>query len=253
MNFLEIVAKEKRKEIEELKRKYKNLQLRKRKVLSLKERILNHSRISIIAEIKLASPSEGKITDRTVKQIAEIYNKFDIAAISVLCDKKFFQGSYKYLGIVKDLTDKPVLCKDFILDEFQIYLAYYFGADAVLLITEFLEWDRLLKLYEYASKFGMEILVESHTEENLKKCVKERFEIIGINNRDLKTFKVSLKKCVQLVKYIPEHKVKVAESGIHTAYDLKLLENSNFNAALIGTTILKSDNITKKLKELTEL
>lgn len=206
-------------------------------------------RISLIAEIKKLSPSEGLIrNDFDIKTIARAYQRSKAAAISVLTDGKYFGGNLVHLRAVRALSDKPILRKDFILEEYQIYESRYYGADAILLIASILTKKKIEDFIEIAKRHNMDCLVEIHNEKELKKLPKN-VEIIGINNRNLDTLKVDLNTTLNLVKKIPKNKIVVTESGYYTSKEIKKVRNK-VNAVLIGTSILKAKNINKKIDEL---
>ncbi|WP_127836649.1 indole-3-glycerol phosphate synthase TrpC [Clostridium prolinivorans] len=210
------------------------------------EKALNKDSISIIAEIKKASPSKGVIIENfNHKSIAKIYEQIDIDAISVLTEKHFFKGNDKYIKDVKEISSKPVLRKDFIIDEYQIYQALDIGADAILLIAAILP-GKLKKFYDLASSLGLHVLIEVHNESELYEALESGGKIIGINNRDLKTFKVSLDNTEKLVKSIPKDKIIVSESGIANAEDVKYLKSFGVNAILVGETFMR--NIENRIK-----
>jgi len=208
----------------------------------------------LIAEIKKASPSAGVIRaniDRELLKIVATFNQF-AAAISVITEKKFFQGSLSRLQKVRDLTPLPTLAKDFILDEYQLYEARLHGADAVLLIAqgnepgqiEFLE-----KMIGIAHSLGMDSLVETHTVEDVKTALAAGAEIIGINNRDLATFKIDFDTTANLLPYIPEDIVIVSESGYKTPLDIQRI-GDRVDAVLIGTGLLQSSNLPQTFEQL---
>lgn len=203
---------------------------------------ISKSGINIIAEIKKASPSKGIIKlDFNPLEIAEIYEKINIDAISVLTEKHFFMGSDGYIKLVKGAASKPVLRKDFIIDEYQLFQAKYIGADAVLLIAAILG-KKLRSLYALAKELGLQCLVEVHNREELEMALEADADIVGINNRDLRDFTVDLMHTEQLLKYIPNGKVIVSESGIKTSKDILYLKSIGVNAVLIGETFMRNIN-----------
>ena len=207
--------------------------------------------VRIIAEVKKASPSKGIIReDFDPLSIASAYEKNGAAAISVLTDEKYFQGSIEYLFIISAYADIPVLRKDFIVDEYQVYEARAAGADAVLLIAEALNAAQLLELLSLTTSLGMAALVEAHDEAQLKKAADVGARIIGINNRDLNTFKVDTDTTIRLVKKIPGDRVVVAESGINTHEDIEALRSAGVAAFLVGESLMRESDIGKKLREL---
>ncbi|KKO19414.1 MAG: indole-3-glycerol phosphate synthase TrpC [Candidatus Brocadia sp.] len=206
--------------------------------------------ISIIAEIKKASPSLGVIReDFQPTEIARLYQKGGAAAISVLTDEKYFQGKLSYLTDVKRSVDLPVLRKDFIIDPYQIYEAQSAGADAILLIAALLSKETIQRYLDLAKDLEMDCLVEVHTESELQKVLQTDAAIIGINNRDLATFSVSLETTFRLRSMIPEGKIIVSESGIKSRSEIVQLFNKGINAILVGETLMKSNNIPATLQE----
>jgi indole-3-glycerol phosphate synthase len=205
----------------------------------------------IIAEIKKASPSEGVIRqDMDIGCIARSYNANGASAISVVTDKQFFQGDVDWIKEVKKATVLPVIRKDFVLDEKQIWESKAAGADAMLLIAAILEESKLRDLYTLCYELGMESLVEVHTMEELDKTMKIGAEIIGINNRNLKSFGVDNSTFSSIANHIPEDKIVVAESGIHSREDLLYMKNANADAVLIGTHFMRAEDPGKALAEL---
>lgn len=210
-----------------------------------------NGKINIIAEVKKASPSLGIIRkDFHPVEIAQMYESSGAAAISVLTDERYFQGSLKYLTDIKNTVRLPILRKDFIIDSYQIYEARSAGADAILLIAALLSAEEIQFFLEVAEKLGMDSLVEVHSAVELEKVLETKATIIGINNRDLKTFATDVKITFQLKALIPEGKVVVSESGIKSRSDMVKLQESGVHAVLIGETLMKSDNIPAKMHEL---
>lgn len=250
--IIDQIIKHKKEEIRERKRKFP-LRLFKNKLRKSDrdfKKAITKGKINLIAEIKKASPSKGTIRkDFDVKKIAKIYEKNNVAAISVLTEKQFFKGDIKNIQMARDVASKPLLRKDFIMDEYQIYESRYYGADAVLLIAMILPKNKLSKFIKIAEKYGMDCLVEIHTKKELKKALDAGAEIIGINNRNLKSLKVDIETTFNLVKHIPKGKVIVSESGIKSDKDVKLM-TGKVNAVLIGTALMQARNISKKIKEL---
>lgn len=210
-------------------------------------------KIALIAEIKKASPSAGLIhPDFDPAAIAKIYEQNGAAAISVLTDKKFFQGELFDLIAVKEAVNLPVLRKDFIVDELQVYEARSAGADAILLIVRILTPEKLQNLLGLTKKLGMRALVEAHNEGEVEMALKSSAEIIGVNNRDLDTLKTDINNTVRLLKQFPElrSKIIVSESGLGSRADVELLKEVGVNGVLIGESLLKSRDIAAKIKEL---
>ncbi|MCX5886058.1 MAG: indole-3-glycerol phosphate synthase TrpC [Proteobacteria bacterium] len=207
--------------------------------------------VRIIAEIKKASPSKGVIReDFNPVEIARIYENNGASAISVLTEETYFQGSLNYLKAVRRVTKLPLLCKDFIIDPYQIYQARVSGADAVLLITAILEPGMLRDFINRAHDVSLASVVEVHTARELKKALKAEAEIIGINNRNLNTFKTDVQTTVKLLPFIPDGIMVISESGFHTREDLARVQQGRINAFLIGEALMREKDIAKKLREL---
>jgi indole-3-glycerol phosphate synthase len=206
--------------------------------------------INVIAEIKRASPSRGIIRGEIAPaDIAKLYEKGGADAISVLTESKYFMGDDKFIREVKEVVPCPVLRKDFIIDEYQVYQSKALGADAVLLIVAILG-SGLKRFYNLAKSLGLECLVEVHDEYEMDIAVTSGAEIIGINNRNLKDFTVSLKTTEKLIKLVPQNVVKVSESGIKTADDVRYLKSLGVDAFLIGEALMKSEDIVGELRKL---
>lgn len=218
---------------------------------SFKEAVSKKGRVNLIAEIKKASPSKGILReDFDPASIAKIYEKNDVSAISILTETEFFLGKPSYIKEVRKVTALPILRKDFIIDENQIYESAKLGADAILLIANLLPLSDLKKIISIAESIGLDVLLEIHDKPDLKKALASDAEIIGINNRDLKTFKVDLKTTQRLIKDIPKDRIIVSESGVETRKDFLFLKNLGVNAVLIGEAFMRSPDIAKKIKEI---
>ena len=209
-------------------------------------------KIKLIAEIKKASPSAGIIrSDFNPSEIAEIYEQTGANAISVLTDEKFFSGKLEYLAEVKNKVFLPLLRKDFIVDEYQVYESAIAGADAILLIVTALDDIQLRDFAQLAQKeVGLYSLIEVHNQQELDRALKVEPEIIGINNRDLQTFRVDLETTEQLINEIPKDCIIVSESGIKTRDDVLRMQAVGVDALLIGETFMRSQDILLKIKEL---
>jgi indole-3-glycerol phosphate synthase len=207
--------------------------------------------LKIIAEIKRASPSRGIISeDFDPVRIAGSYVSGGAAALSVLTDEKFFKGSLLYLSQIRDSVQTPLLRKDFILQPYQVYESRHYGADALLLIVAALKQDVLRDLLELSESLGMSALVEVHDEEELERALSARAKIIGINNRDLKTFTVDLSISLSLSKRVPNEIIVVAESGIRSSDDITMLRSKGVHVFLIGETFMKTPNPGRELSDL---
>lgn len=207
--------------------------------------------ISIIAEVKKASPSKGLIKeDFDPLLIAKEYSESDVQAISVLTEKDFFLGDDDYLVRIRQALPTPLLRKDFIIDLWQVYQSRCLGADAILLIVSILSDEDLKKFQVVAGILGMQCLVEVHNKEELDRALESGAQIIGINNRDLKTFEVDIKTTEKLMNYIPNDRVVVSESGIKDYNDIKYLKELGVDAVLIGETFMRAPSIKEKINEL---
>jgi len=213
--------------------------------------ISKHGEMNLIAEIKKASPSAGVIKeDFSVEKIAEAYKMAKVDAISVLTDKKFFQGEIKYINIVKNIANVPILRKDFIVDEYQIYESRAYKADAILLIVRILERSQLADYLAMAAELGMAALVEVHSEKELEQALYCNAEIIGINNRDLDTLEVDIETSLRIKEEVPEDKIIVSESGIRTRNDVEELYKYGIHAILVGEILMRSNDIKSEIQKL---
>jgi indole-3-glycerol phosphate synthase len=207
--------------------------------------------LGLIAEVKKASPSAGVIAESFEPvQIARTYESAGADAISVLTDEQFFQGSLSYMTRVRADVGVPVLRKDFIMDEVQIYEAVCAGADAILLIVAALEQAELERLLRLATDFQLDALVEVHTIEELDRALETEAEIIGINNRNLATFEVDLKTTEELSEQAPDDVILVSESGIKTAEDTRRVLECGCNAILVGETLMRAGDVHAAVAEL---
>jgi len=206
---------------------------------------------SIIAEVKKSSPSKGRIReDFDPLKIASIYETNGAAAISVLTDEDFFEGKRSYLSEIKETVSLPILRKDFIIDPYQIYETRIIGGDAVLLIVGLLEEETLRQFINLAESLGLSPLVEVHSRKEMDKALAAGAEIIGINNRNLKTFSTDLRTSVELAPSVPEDRIVISESGIHSREDLETLMKKGIHSFLVGETLMKAPDIGEKLREL---
>lgn len=198
--------------------------------------------ISIIGEFKQASPSLGKIDSKIdlTERIGEYSQSVD--AISCLTEEDHFLGNAEYLKKIRKMTELPILRKDFMIDPYQFYEAKAIGADAVLLIAAILDDVKMKDFYQLTKELGMDALVEVHEEREMERALKLDAEIIGVNNRNLKDFTISLETTKRLSKYMPEGKVFVAESGIVSDEDVKFLKDCNVDAFLIGRAFMEAEN-----------
>jgi indole-3-glycerol phosphate synthase len=213
--------------------------------------ITRTDRTNIIAEFKRASPSKGWINEEAAPEnIAAIYETVGAAAISVLTEGDFFKGSLDDLKSVKNTTQLPVLRKDFIFDEYQIYESAAFGADAILLIVSALTKRELIDMQELARENGLAALIEVHDRNELDVALETGAKVIGVNNRALDTFKTSLDVSREMIKHVPKEIVMVAESGISTREEIKELQELGYSAFLIGESLMRSSHLENALKTL---
>ena len=219
--------------------------------ISFKNAINREGKVSLIAEIKQASPSAGVLRKGfSHLDLAKTFKRLKASAISVVTEEDFFLGKVNYIEDIKKRVNLPILRKDFILDEVQVLESRAVGADAILLIMGVLDEEKVKNLYGVVKNLGMDVLVEVHTEKELKKALKIGVDIIGINSRNLHTFQVNLERTKKLLPFIPEDVVKVSESGIQTLKDVLLLKGLGANAVLIGEALMKANNLEEKIKEL---
>jgi len=215
------------------------------------ERKLDAGRAAVIAEIKKASPSRGLLReDFDPGQIAISYQKGGAACLSVLTDVDFFKGADAYLQQARAACSLPVLRKDFTIDPYQVYEARVLGADCILLIVAVLGDAMLLELLQLAEHLGMDALVEVHDQQELERALAIPARLVGINNRDLRSFETSLDVTLGFLDRIPDDRIVVTESGIHTAEDVALMRASGVHAFLVGEAFMKAPEPGEKLREL---
>ncbi|MCH7958942.1 MAG: indole-3-glycerol phosphate synthase TrpC [Candidatus Hydrogenedentes bacterium] len=209
--------------------------------------------ISLIAEVKKASPTKGRLRpdgDLAPSELSALYEHAGARAISVLTDEKYFAGSLDDLAVVRKTVEIPCLRKDFVVDPYQIYEARAWKADAILLIVRVLSDEELKEFLKLAHDLQMAALVETHTAEEVERALKADAHIIGINNRDLSTFEVDINTTLELKKIVPGGCVLVSESGIRTREEVQRLEDSGIDAVLIGEVIVTSNNVRGTINEL---
>ena len=263
--FLDKIIRHKRQEVADRKRRLP--------VEGLKEQIRTLGRprnffnavttpgrwkVNLVAEVKKASPSAGVIRpDFDPVKIAEAYEAAGASALSVLTDEKFFQGRLEYIQAVRDRAKLPVLRKDFVIDPYQVYEARAAGADAVLLIAECLETSQMIDLQILATELNLTCLIEVHDLDNLMRVrdhvigfPHRSYSLLGINNRDLRTFKTDLGTTLRMAELVEDRGVLVSESGIHTKQDLEKLAQAGIRAVLIGESLMRSDDIGAKIRDL---
>jgi indole-3-glycerol phosphate synthase len=220
-------------------------------IRDFKKAISTSERTNLIAEIKFASPSAGVIRkDTDPIDIGRMYDQSGAAAISLLTDQRFFGGNINNLPLLKKAVSLPILRKDFIIDDIQVRESQLFGADAILLIVRILDRQQLNELMAAAGESGLAVLTEIHDRAELDTAIDAGAQIIGINNRDLDTFKVDIATTLEIAPLVPKDRVVVSESGIFTTEDIALVKGSGVHAVLVGTSIMKSEDPAQKVKEL---
>ncbi|MBU0473825.1 MAG: indole-3-glycerol phosphate synthase TrpC [Bacteroidetes bacterium] len=221
--------------------------------LNFEKALRKKEAISIIAEIKKASPSKGIIRkDFNPLKIADIYMENNVDAISVLTDEQFFQGNISYLNEIAKYKSVPLLRKDFIIDEYQVFEAKANGADAILLISEILSESQIEELSKASFELGMKVLLELHNENQLPKIDFSLNKIIGINNRDLTNFATDLNTTLKISEQISANVIFVSESGISEQRNFDFLKDTKTNAVLIGEHFMKAENIADSVKKIQE-
>ncbi len=259
MNILDEIAAKTRERIQEEKRRIPQADLME-KIYERRERSAGQFRfyealkkqgMSYICEVKKASPSKGMIaSDFPWLQIAREYEAAGASAVSCLTEPYYFLGADRYLKEIAEAIDIPVLRKDFTVDGYMICQAAALGASAVLLICALLDDGQLKEYREMAEEFGMDALVEAHDQEETERALKGGARIIGVNNRDLRTFRVDVENSIRLRKMVPENVLFVSESGIRTPGDIRKLRENKVDAVLIGETLMRSDDKRRALEEL---
>ncbi|WP_369900628.1 indole-3-glycerol phosphate synthase TrpC [Bacillus manliponensis] len=236
------IIEQKKKEVAELYEGYTPLR-KERKKRSLVKAL---ETFTVIAEMKRASPSKGDINlHANVKEQVKLYEKGGAGAISILTDERFFKGSFHDLQTAREHVNLPLLCKDFMIDELQIDRAYEAGADIILLIVAALSEERLVELYNYVNELGLEAIVEVHNEAELEVAMKLQPHVIGINNRNLKTFEVDLQITETLGRKLNERNLCwISESGIHTKEDVIRVKQAGANGILVGEAFMKAPSVS---------
>lgn len=246
MNILDTIIAKKKIEVAERKEIKSISELErgpffKNETLSFGAYLLRKDKTGIIAEYKRKSPSKGIINDKsTVTEVTTAYAKYGASAISVLTDEEFFGGSLEDL-LESTINEVPLLRKDFIVDEYQLIESKAYGAEVILLIAACLTKDEVNTLAGFAKNIGLNVLLEIHNEQELAHICDD-VDVVGVNNRDLKTFKVDIKRSVELSEQIPADKIKISESGIDTIESIKLLKKYGFNGFLIGERFMREKN-----------
>lgn len=248
MNILDTIVEEKNREVEILRRdftlsRFRDSEFFAKATMDIITPLLSRKAVALIAEVKKASPSKGVMIENFDHlAIAQVYMNNGADAVSVLTDKKFFQGSIDFLRDIAAEKTVPLLRKDFIIDEYQVYEAKANGADFILLISEILSKAQISELTAAAKEMDMEVLLELHSTAMFEKIDFEKNRIIGINNRNLETFEVDLNTTIEISKIVPPKTLLVAESGIMTRTDIHLLKSEDINGVLVGEHFSRSDN-----------
>jgi len=248
MNILDTIIEHKKAEVAVAKQQQPESLLKQlpgfsRQTFSLKQFLLNESKTGIIAEFKRQSPSKGMINGTAdVVEVTRAYTENGASCLSVLTDERFFGGSNEDVQKAR-VNEIPILRKEFIIDEYQVLEAKAIGADVILLIAACLSPERVKVLAAYAKTLALEVLLEIHNEEELQHICDDT-EIVGVNNRDLKTFTVDINRSIELSKKIPANKIKIAESGIHDVETICIFKNAGFKGFLIGENFMKQPDPT---------
>lgn len=254
MEFLDVIVADVRRRLEERKEKVVLHDLRARPTPEGRPSFLQAMRrpgLSLIAEVKRASPSKGPLRpDLDVVKLVGQYQAAGAAAISVLTEEDHFRGSLDDLELTVAATSLPVLRKDFIVDEYQVHEARVYGASAVLLIAAILEHDELVALAGTAQRLGLDVLVEVHDEAELIRALAVEHAIIGLNNRDLRSFEVTLETTFRLISLVPPDRVVVSESGVRRREDSIRLETAGVDGVLVGEHLVRSENVERALRAL---
>ncbi len=248
MNILDKIIEHKKAEVVVAKQRQPEAFLKQlpgfsRSTFSLKQFLLDESKTGIIAEFKRQSPSKGIINNTAdVVEVTKAYTGLGASCLSVLTDEKFFGGSNEDVQKAR-VNEIPILRKEFIIDEYQVLEAKAIGADVILLIAACLSPERVKVLAAYAKSLGLEVLLEIHQEDELQHICGDT-EMVGVNNRDLKTFTVDINRSIELSKKIPGDKIKIAESGIHDVETIGIFKNAGFKGFLIGENFMKQPDPT---------
>lgn len=246
----EVASSKLAKSIHDLENDIRNNNDKRPFIAAIEEKFISKD-VAIIAEIKKASPSKGIIrANFNPDQIAKSYENGGATCLSVLTDKDYFQGDPSYIQLVKNHCKLPVLRKDFMIDHYQIFESKALGADCILLIVAALELNQMKELESLAAELDMDVLVESHDEHELEKALQLKTKLIGVNNRNLKTFDVSLQTTINLLNEIPNDKITVTESGIFTSQDINLMKQHGIYSFLVGEAFMRDDDPGKSLKQL---
>ncbi len=256
MNILDKILQEKKEEVHALRsefsqKSFEEMELFHRPVMDVLQLFSDETEISLIAEVKKASPSRGILRDDfDYMEITRLYMENEVSAISVLTDKAFFRGSITFLNDISRKKSVPLLRKDFIIDEYQVLEARANGADFILLIAEALSAAQIAELTHIAMETGMQVLLELHSERQLEKINFNTNRLIGINNRNLEDFNVDLDTTRRIAALLPKDVIIVSESGIHNRADVDFIRNAGAKAVLVGEHFMKAPDIALSLQEM---
>lgn len=256
MNILDTIIAKKKAEVKKRKQQTTTAELEKgpffkNEPLSFSRFLLDKNRSGIIAEFKRKSPSKGVINNTaTVTDVTTAYAKYGASGISILTDEEFFGGSLNDL-LAATINEVPLLRKDFIIDEYQLMESKAFGAEVILLIAACLTKHEVKELGIFAKNLGLNVLLEIHNEEELEHIC-ENVDVVGVNNRDLKTFTVDINRSIELSEKIPADKIKISESGIDDIAAIKLLKQNGFSGFLIGEKFMKEKDPGEAFKNLAQ-
>lgn len=246
----EITERSRKVSVDELKTRIKSASAPRGFIASIENKI-NQGKTGIIAEIKKASPSKGVIRENfNPVEIARSYEQHGAACLSVLTDRDFFQGHEEYLQQARAATSLPVIRKDFIIDPYQVYEARAINADCILLIVAALDDAQLNTLLALAHELRMDVLMEVHDRDEMTRAIASGARLIGVNNRNLRTFDVSLQNTLGMLDMVPADRILVTESGIHTPQDVKLMRDHKVHAFLVGEAFMRAENPGAKMAEL---
>ncbi|MFW6134147.1 MAG: indole-3-glycerol phosphate synthase TrpC [Elusimicrobiota bacterium] len=257
MNFLEEIVEYKKEYIKSKKESLEDICKQAGQIKKTQpgiSRALKKPGVGLIAEIKVSSPTAGNIAKMSVEELAKIYTKNKVDCISVITDEKYFNGSPENIKKARKIFSGPILMKDFVISKYQVCEGAQAGASGVLLIASILSREQLKHLYNICMEFNMEPVVEVHSADELFMCIEQVDpEIIGVNSRNLNTLEMEPVILDEVIKEIPEDKIKIAESGIDSADKIKYLSSLGYDAVLIGGSIAGSNNPERKIREFTKV
>ena len=225
----------------------------KKKNFPFSRKLKNNKKINIIGELKKASPSAGSIIDDKIDlmDIAKIYDEIGVSCFSILTDEKYFNGNLNDLINLRKKTKTPILRKEFIVDEYQVYESFISGADCILIILSMINVDLAMKIENVAISLGLDAIIEVHDEKEMNEAIKFKSNLIGINNRNLKNFTVDINNAIRIANSVNTDKILISESGINSRNAIdRTMSNSNINTFLIGESLMKSDDLSREFNNL---